>query len=243
MTLYRLLAALTLTFCATQLAVAADDALIAKLTTRIRSVLPDAKVTSIKPAPVPGLYEVSIGPTILYMTGDGKFAVRGDIFDLESKRNVTDERRMQARVESLKGLGESSPIRFAATGGKTQHEIYVFTDIDCGYCRKMHKEINQLTSAGVTVNYLAFPRTGLDGESYDKAVAVWCASDRQAALTNAKTGKKVQNAKCDNPVAQHFRLGEAMGVQGTPAVYSADGEELGGYIPAQELVRILNGGG
>jgi thiol:disulfide interchange protein DsbC len=243
MTLYRLIAALLLTFSATQLAMAEDDALTAKLTARIRSVLPDAKVTSIKPAPVPGLYEVSIGPTILYMTGDGKFAVRGDIFDLESKRNVTDQRRMQARVESFKGLGEGSPIRFAATGGKAQHEIYVFTDIDCGYCRKMHKEISQLNAAGIAVNYLAFPRTGLDSESYDKAVAVWCAPDRQAALTNAKTGKKIQNAKCDNPVAQHFRLGEAMGVQGTPAVYSADGEDLGGYIPAPELVRILNGGG
>jgi thiol:disulfide interchange protein DsbC len=243
MTSYRLFAAFLLTFCATQLAAAADDALIAKLTARIRNVLPDAKVTSIKPAPLPGLYEVSIGPTILYMTGDGKFAVRGDIFDLDAKSNVTDQRRMQARVESLKGLGESSPIRFPATGGKTRHEIYVFTDIDCGYCRKMHKEISQLNAAGVTVNYLAFPRTGLDSESYDKAVAVWCAPDRQSALTEAKTGKKIQHAKCDNPVAEHFRLGEAMGVQGTPAVYSADGEELGGYIPAQELVRILNGGG
>jgi thiol:disulfide interchange protein DsbC len=243
MTLYRLIGALLLTFSATQLAMAEDDALTAKLTARIRSVLPDAKVTSIKPAPVPGLYEVSIGPTILYMTGDGKFAVRGDIFDLESKRNVTDQRRMQARVESFKGLGEGSPIRFAATGGKAQHEIYVFTDIDCGYCRKMHKEISQLNAAGIAVNYLAFPRTGLDSESYDKAVAVWCAPDRQAALTNAKTGKKIQNAKCDNPVAKHFRLGEAMAVQGTPAVYSADGEDLGGYIPAPELVRILNGGG
>jgi thiol:disulfide interchange protein DsbC len=243
MTSYRLLAAFLVMCFAPQLAVAADDALIAKLTTRIRSVLPDAKVTSIKPAPLPGLYEVSIGPTILYMTGDGKFALRGDIFDLESKRNVTDERRMRARVDSFKGLGETSPIRFPATGGKAQHEIYVFTDIDCGYCRKLHKEINQLNSVGITVNYLAFPRTGLDSESYDKAVAVWCAPDRQAALTNAKTGKKIQSAKCDNPVAEHYRLGEAMGVQGTPAVYSADGEELGGYIPAQELVRILNGGG
>jgi len=243
MTPFRLIVAFLLASCATQIAVAADDALIAKLTTRIRSVLPDAKVTSIKQAPLPGLYEVSIGPTILYMTGDGKFAVRGDIFDLEAKRNVTDERRMQARVASFKGLGENSPIRFPATGGKARHEIYVFTDIDCGYCRKMHKEINQLNSAGITVNYLAFPRTGLDSESYDKAVAVWCAADRQAALTEAKTGKKIQQAKCDNPVAEHYRLGEAMGVQGTPSVYSADGEELGGYIPAQELVRILNGGG
>jgi len=243
MTPFRLLAVFLFTFGATQFAAAADDALIAKLTSRIRTVLPDAKVTGVKPAPVPGLYEVSIGPTILYMTEDGKFAVRGDIFDLDAKRNVTDERRMRARVEAFKALGEGSPIRFEATGGKTQHEIYVFTDIDCGYCRKMHKEINQLNSAGVTVNYLAYPRTGLDSPSYDKAVAVWCSSDRKTALTDAKGGKTLKVAKCDNPVAEHYRLGEAMGVQGTPSVYSADGEELGGYIPAQELIRILNGGG
>lgn len=222
----------------------ADDAAqIAKLTARVREVLPDAKVTSVEPTGIPGLYEIGIGPTILYMTPDGKYVVRGDIIDLEAKRNVTEQRRLAARTGALKALGPESAIRFEADGGKTRHEIYVFTDIDCGYCRKMHKEIKQLNAAGITVNYLAFPRTGIDSESYDKAVSVWCAADRQTALTAAKNGLKLSSAKCKNPVAEHFHLGEAMSVRGTPTVFSADGEELGGYIPATELVQILNGGG
>jgi len=239
----RLFTALMAALLTVPMTAGADDALTAKLKSRISAVIPDTEVTSVKPGPIPGLYEVMLGPTILYMTGDGKFAVRGDVFDLDSKINVTDQRRTQARVEAFQGLGDNSAIQFAATGVKAQHEIYVFTDIDCGYCRKMHQEINQLTSAGITVNYLAFPRTGLDSESYDKAVAVWCAADRKAALTMAKGGKKVMSAKCESPVASHFHLGEAMGVRGTPSVFSDTGEELGGYIPAQELIRILKTGG
>jgi thiol:disulfide interchange protein DsbC len=243
MTSFRLIAALTVMLMALPLAAGADDALTAKLKARIRAVIPDTEVTSVKPGPIPGLYEVMLGPTILYMTQDGKFAVRGDVFDLDSRVNVTDQRRTQARVDAFRSLGDNSAIQFAAAGGKAKHEIFVFTDIDCGYCRKMHQEINQLTSAGITVNYLAFPRTGLDSESYDKAVAVWCAADRKAALTTAKSGKAVAGTKCENPVASHFHLGEAMGVRGTPSVFSDTGEELGGYIPAKELVRILTTGG
>jgi thiol:disulfide interchange protein DsbC len=221
---------------------AENDPQIGKLTERVREVLPGAKVTGVKPTPIPGLFEISIGPTILYMTPDGKYAFRGDIFDLQAKRNITEERRFVARTEAFKALGAESAIRFEATGGKARHDIYVFTDIDCGYCRKMHKEIKQLNSAGVSVNYLAFPRSGLDGESYDKAVAVWCSDDRQSALTEAKNGRKLKSAKCANPVAEHFQLGEAMGVRGTPTVFSSEGEELGGYIPAKELAQLLNGG-
>lgn len=243
MTAPRLLKTLALGLLALPFAAVADDAINAKLTARLRTVLPDAAVTSIKPAPLPGLYEVMLGPTVLYMTADAKYVFKGDVIDLDGRVNVTDQRRTQARVEAFHQVGGSSAITFAATGGKAKHSIYVFTDIDCGYCRKMHQQIKTLNDGGVTVNYLAFPRAGLDGESYDKAVAVWCAADPKLALTEAKQGKRMKNAKCDNPVAKHFRLGEAMGVHGTPAVFSEAGEELGGYIPAKELIQILNQGG
>jgi thiol:disulfide interchange protein DsbC len=225
------------------LAASAEEAIDAKLAARLRTILPDAAITSVKPAPIAGLYEVMLGPTVLYMSPDAKYVFKGDLIDLDGRVNLTDQRRTQARVAAFHQVGDTSAITFAATGGKTKHSIYVFTDIDCGYCRKMHQQIKVLNAGGVTVNYLAFPRTGLDSESYDKAVAVWCATDPKVALTDAKAGKRIKNAKCDNPVAKHFHLGEAMGVQGTPAVYSEAGEELGGYIPAQELIHILDQGG
>lgn len=243
MNIRRLLKTLAAALLAAPFATVADDAANAKLAARLRTVLPDAAITSVKPAPIAGLYEVMLGPTVLYMTPDAKYVFKGDVIDLDGRVNVTDQRRTQARVEAFHRIGDDSAITFAATGPKAKHSIYVFTDIDCGYCRKMHQQIKVLNDSGVTVKYLAFPRTGLDSESYDKAVAVWCAADPKLALTDAKLGKRITSAKCDNPVAKHFHLGEAMGVHGTPAVYSEAGEELGGYIPAKELIDILDHGG
>lgn len=243
MNMRRLLQTFAAALLASISSVSADPAVDAKLSARLRTVLPDATITSVKPAPIPGLYEVMLGPTVLYMTPDAKYVFKGDVIDLDGRVNLTDQRRTQARVTAFHEVGDASAITFPATGGKARHSIYVFTDIDCGYCRKMHQQIKVLNEGGVTVNYLAFPRTGLDGESYDKAVAVWCAADPKGALTEAKAGKRVKSGKCDNPVAKHFHLGEAMGVQGTPAVYSEAGEEIGGYIPAPELIRILAQGG
>ena len=114
-------------------------------------------------------------------------------------------------------------IEFSPSNREVSHTLYIYTDIDCGYCRKMHQEINQLNDAGIAVRYLAYPRSGIGGESYDKAVSVWCAADRQQALTESKAGKLLPSASCTNPVADHYRMGEAMGVRGTPAVYLENG--------------------
>lgn len=219
-------------------AAGADDQLERRLSEKIKMVLPGAKVTSVKPGPIQGLYEVLIGPALLYITDDGRYVVRGDVFDLETKDNITNTRRSQARIAAFESLGVASMIEFGPADGKATRTIYVYTDIDCAYCRKMHQEINQLTGAGIAVRYLAFPRTGLNGDSYNKAVSVWCSANRQQALTDSKLGKTIETKTCENPVAVHYHMGEAMGVHGTPAVY-ADGQELGGYIPAAELIRML----
>lgn len=239
----RLFVILAAALVAAPLTVHAADALEAKLAPRLRAVLPDAKITSVQPSPIPGLYEVMLGATVLYMSPDAKYVFKGDLIDLEARSNITERRRTEARVTAFHQVGDTSAITFPATGGKSKHDLYVFTDIECRYCQQMHQQIKVLNDGGITVHYLAFPRGGLDSSGYDKAVAVWCAADRQTALTDAKAGKAVKSAKCDNPVAAHFHLGEAMGVHGTPAVFSETGEELGGYIPAPELIHILNRGG
>ncbi len=221
------------------LSAGAEDGLEQKFSERLKSVLPDAKVTAVRPAPIAGLYEVEIGPTLLYMSGDGRYVIRGDVFDLQTHDNLTDARRAKARLAAFDRVGADSMIEFAPANGKPVRTLYVFTDVDCGYCRKMHQEVKRLTDAGIAVRYLAFPRSGLDSESYDKAVGVWCSPNRQQALTDAKLGKKLEAGKCDNPVAAHYHLGEMMGVRGTPAVYLDDGAEIGGYIPAGELIHML----
>lgn len=231
-----LLAALVLA--APVMAEGVDPALKAKLTQTLAKVLPDTEITSIAPSPLPGLYEVMLGATVLYMSADGRYTVRGDIIDLTNRTNLTEERRMEARIAGFSAQGPRT-IEFAPESGKVKTTLYVFTDLDCGYCRKLHTQVPALNAAGIAVRYLAFPRAGLKSESYDKAVSVWCAKDPRAALTAAKLGEKPTKASCANPVASQYELGQAIGVQGTPAVYSENGEELGGYLPAAEIIKLL----
>ena len=236
MPLFCLLLATFVSF--TAAAEAVDPALKARLSKSLGKVLTDSEITSIKTSPVPGLYEVMLGATVLYMTGDGRYTVRGDIIDLQSRTNLTEDRRQEARIA---GFAAQAPrtIEFAPEAGNVKTTLYVFTDLDCGSCRKLHTEVPALNAAGIAVRYLAFPRSGLKSESYDKAVAVWCAKDPRAALTAAKQGQKPVKASCDNPVASQFDFGQAIGVQGTPAVFGENGEELGGYLPAPELIKML----
>jgi len=216
----------------------ADSGLEQRLTAAVARVLPDVEVTAIAPGPIAGVYEVMLGPTVLYISEDGQFIFKGDIFDLKTLDNVTAKRRGAARMEAFAEIGVDSMIEFAPAG-ETKRAIYVYTDIDCGYCRKLHLEVGALNAAGIAVRYLAYPRTGIGGESYDKAVAVWCSKDRREALTASKAGKTLHVATCPNPVEAQYHMGEAMGVRGTPAVYSDTGESIGGYVPAKELIRML----
>lgn len=218
----------------------ADSGLEQRLTAAVARVLPDVEVTAIAPGPIAGVYEVMLGPTVLYISEDGQFIFKGDIFDLKTLDNVTAKRRGAARMEAFAEIGVDSMIEFAPAG-ETKRAIYVYTDIDCGYCRKLHLEVGALNAAGIAVRYLAYPRTGIGSESYDKAVAVWCSKDRREALTASKAGKTLHVATCPNPVEAQYRLGETMGVRGTPAVYSDTGESIGGYAPARELIRMLGG--
>ncbi|MBK8960931.1 MAG: DsbC family protein [Proteobacteria bacterium] len=222
-------------------AVHAED-VAGQLAAKMAKLFPKEKVTDITPAPIPGLYEVMVGASLFYVSADGRYVVHGDLIDLDAHVNVSDQRRAQARKQVFEAMDSTGFIEFPAKTKETRKTLYVFTDIDCTYCRKMHNEVGQLNNAGVTVRYLAFPRTGIKGPSFDKAVAVWCAADRQEALTRSKLGKTVDSRKCDNPVAKEYELGNAMGVTGTPSVYTEQGKHIGGYVPAAELIKMIDDG-
>ena len=151
-------------------ATAADAALTQRLAAKLKGVVPDATITSVKPGPLPGTYEVLLGATVLYLSEDGRYVFRGDVFDLNTRLNLTDQRRIEARAAAFAALKPDATIEFAAPADKQLKTLYVFTDIDCGYCRKFHRQIAALNNAGISVRYLSFPRTGLDSPSYDKAL-------------------------------------------------------------------------
>jgi thiol:disulfide interchange protein DsbC len=201
----------------------------------VQGITPD----SIKPAPMPGFYEVGYGMQFFYVSADGRYAIGGDLVDLKEKTNLTEKRRSDARIALLDLIGKDAIVYPAKD--KPKHVITVFTDLDCGYCRKLHAGMREMNDLGIEVRYLAFPRAGAGSPSFKKAVSVWCAKDRNKAMDLAKGGAEPEPAKCENTVAQQYALGGSMGVQGTPAILLEDGRILPGYMPPQRLAQVLNG--
>lgn len=216
---------------------AEEDALKAKLLKSFGRA-PDV----IAPSAIEGLKEVVYGTDVYYVTPDGRYLVSGAMFDLASQTNLTERRLSSLRLKMLKDVDESSMIIFKAKG-KQKHVITVFTDIDCVYCRKLHSGMAEMNKLGITVRYMAYPRAGIGSPSYDKAVSVWCAADRNKAMNEAKNDGKVVPKKCENPVAQEYKLGQKLGVSGTPAILLEDGHLMPGYAPPERLFALLENKG
>jgi thiol:disulfide interchange protein DsbC len=215
----------------------ADDGLEEELNTALSRLLPDVQIDSVKPTPVDGLYQITIGPDVVYMTRDGKYVFKGEILDIKERRNLTEDVRAGARVELLDSISKDDYIEF--TSENTQDAIYVFTDIDCGYCRKLHRDVPELNSRGVSVRYLAYPRAGVESAAGREMSYVWCAEDRQKALTAAKNRESIEAKSCNDPVAEQYELGQKLGVRGTPAIYLQNGRMLPGYMPPNEIIKQL----
>jgi thiol:disulfide interchange protein DsbC len=198
-------------------------------------------VEDISDAPIAGLYEVAVGANVAYVTKDGRYIIRGDIYNAETSANVSEETRAHARATLLSSVDPKSMIVFKPANGQVKHTVTIFTDVDCGYCRQFHREIDKVTALGIEVHYLFYPRTGPNTESWTKADQVWCAPDHNSALTRAKLGGEIPNVPaCATPVESHYDLGQRIGVRGTPAIFSEAGELLGGYLPPATLAKVLD---
>ncbi len=213
-----------------------------RVTAGLGSILPGVIPDSVSATPIPGLYEVMLGPRLIYVSEDGKYLIQGSIIDLQNRQNITEPRLKQAKIKAVNDVGEDNMLVYSpAEGTAVKHTINVFTDIDCGYCRKLHREMDEYNAAGIRVRYLFYPRAGLDSESFVKAAQVWCAKDRQAAMDDAKAGKPLSaDSTCENPVEAHMTLGALVGVSGTPALVLEDGEVVPGYVPADRLSKLLD---
>lgn len=204
---------------------------------RLSKIIPSLQIDSIQLSPIKGLYEVTVGADILYVSEDGKFLLQGHLIDLEAEMDLTEKKLANIRSIALEKIKEDRVISFKAKNAK--HSIFVFTDIDCGYCRKLHAEIDQYLAEGITIHYLFYPRAGKGSESYNKAISVWCAKDRRAALTTAKKGENLEQKSCDNPIDEHMQLGVDFDVRGTPMLVTEKGHIYPGYIPAKQLSQTL----
>ncbi|MEL7310128.1 MAG: DsbC family protein [Pseudomonadota bacterium] len=194
---------------------------------------------SVKRSDVPGMFEIQQGVLVAYISTDGRYLVQGNVIDLETDVNITEQSIATGRRDFMSGL-DVEGIVFAPRDAK--HMVTVFTDIDCTFCRKLHREIASYNDAGIAVRYLMYPRSGPNTRSWEKAEEVWCASDQRDAMTRAKNDQTLPSAECDaSAINDHFQAGLGIGLSGTPAIVLEDGTLISGYLPAAELLSEIEG--
>lgn len=208
----------------------------------IQNIFPRSQMGSVMESEVPGVYQVELlTGEILHVSKDGKHIFSGDLFAVKGPGqfdNLTERYRSTQRTAILGELNEKDMVVFAPEG-EPKGEVFVFTDVDCGYCRKFHEEVPRLNELGIQVNYLAWPRAGLNSRTGEMMNAVWCSSDPKAAMTKAKTRQgtvEPASKECKSPVSEQIILGRKLGVSGTPAVFLKDGKQVGGYLKAEDLI-------
>lgn len=219
---------------------------------RLQQARPEISFGQPRPSPIAGLYQVQVaGGPVLYVNEAGDKFIAGEIFSIDADgfSRVEDPYVLEERKRLLATVKPEQTIVFKPKG-ETKAVVYVFTDIDCGYCRLLHRQIHSYNEGGqqlpgyndlgIEIRYLAYPRAGIPSQSADKLITAWCASDPAKTLTSFKNQEAVPLALCDNnPVAADFALGAEVGVSGTPALWFPDGKLMPGYLPPADLAKAL----
>ena len=208
----------------------------------LKNILPDgAIIESIEATPIQDMYAVYYGDLQpIYVTKDGSFFIYGDIYKINSNSisNITDESIAERRKIILNDIPANELISFKSKN--EQFSVIVFTDVDCGYCRKLHNQINEYNKLGISINYAAYPRSGLGTSAFTKMVGAWCSDDPKGSISKLKNNKNLDLSFCDSqPVSKQYVIGQKLGVNGTPAIFSMDGDMFPGYIEPEELLLRL----
>ena len=215
---------------------AADQ--LAEVRTKVSTMFDEINPEHIQPSPIDGWYTVRKGAIVAYVSADGRYLLQGDLIDLELQVNLSEAERNKARVELVAAIPDEDTITFSPE--EVKYSITVFTDIDCTYCRKLHNQIDEYMAQGIEVKYLLYPRNGPTSPSWVKAQQVWCADDRNDALTQAKADGKFETHSCDSSmVGKHYGMGRDIGLTGTPAIVLSDGTLVSGYLPPEPLAERL----
>jgi thiol:disulfide interchange protein DsbC len=209
-----------------------SDALAASLGEKLQ-----LRIDTIADSPVPGLLELYTDRGLFYASEDGEYFLQARVYNVEDGIvDITENSLKKMRLAGIEKFKDTA-IEFKAE--KEKYVVNVFTDATCGYCRKLHNEMDQLNDLGITVRYLAFPRAGINSQVYNDAVSIWCSENPQDAITKAKAGERVANASCENAVAEQYNFGKQIGVSGTPNIVMPDGSVVPGYQPAKALEMAL----
>jgi thiol:disulfide interchange protein DsbC len=193
---------------------------------------------NVKSSPIDGWYMIQKGSLVAYISEDGRYLLQGDLIDLNSQVNLSEQSRTDARRELMSRVPDNEVILFSPD--EVKYSVTVFTDVDCTYCRRLHNQIEQYMANGIQVRYLLYPRGGPASAAWNTSEAVWCAKDRGEALTAAKLDREFESSSCDaSAVQDHYILGQEVGLAGTPAIVLDDGELIAGYLPPDALKTRL----
>lgn len=191
-------------------------------------------------SPIAGWYTIQKGSIVAYVSGDARYLLQGDLIDLESQTNLSEAARNEARRELMASVSDDQVIIFAPEG-EPEYKVSVFTDVECTYCRRLHSQIDEYLARGIEVRYLLYPRNGPASRAWGTSEAVWCARDRNNALTMAKLDRDFESTECDASIVQHhYAMGREVGLSGTPAIVLEDGTLISGYLPPDQLKARLD---
>ena len=211
---------------------------------KIQKILPPGlPINFIETSQIPEFYVVNVANNqILYVSKSFEFVLAGEVIQLKEGRitSLNDKYQTKLIKNILSTIDVNESISFISDNEK--YKLTVFTDISCGYCRLLHSEMQNYLDVGLTINYLAFPRDGLTGNVYKDMVSAWCSQNPKQSLTNLKKGEEIKELECSNPVSDHFSKGSLLGITGTPTIILEDGRTFSGYIPANELINIIENG-
>ncbi len=236
-------AALLLGLCLSANLSRAGDPADTAIRARFAESFPDVVINGITAIAAPGWYMVqAVGMAPVYVSSDGQYMIQGDFVHFQGRHMVDlgDQALGHAAHALLMQAPAQDQIIFPAVG-KTRAVVYAFTDVDCGYCRKFHTQIKAINAQGIEVRYLAWPRTGTHGMTARKMATVWCAQDAPAALAHTMAGASLPQggSACDAIIQRDYALGERLGVDGTPTLFNAAGDKIGGYLSVADLAQAL----
>jgi thiol:disulfide interchange protein DsbC len=219
----------------------------ANIITRLRESRSDIEVSNVRRSPLEGIYKVDLNGQLAFVSEDGGFLISGEMYKVNPGYLINlqeEERREQEvsfapqRAKMLAAVDKNDLVIYSPK--EIKGHIYVFTDIDCGFCRKLHSQLGEMHKKGIEVRYLAFPRAGVNSRSAEKLITTWCSKNPQSVMTRFKRGEDVPLAGCDShPIFDQYMLGQDIGVTGTPAIVLESGQLIPGAVSPERLAREM----
>ncbi len=198
---------------------------------------PELEVDSVKKIN-DSFFELLIGDQIFYLSSDLKYLIAGNVIELDTKKNLTQDKIRENRIALIKKIDPDDTIIYRPDN--VRYVLNIFTDISCPYCQKLHNEVKSLIENNIEVRYILFPRNGEEDDAYKEMISVWCSEDRKLSLDKAFEGDFLPEKNCSNPLKSNLQHAYSLRVNGTPMIFKEDGDVIPGYVPYKQILESLN---